>query len=107
MSITERIEQVTAELAQLQLQQDRLLLELKDLGRQATAENDATAEETFQPGNRIAIKNPSAPIGRSIVAGDGTATITKVTSKKVYFDTDSGQRNKNRLKKNVIRTLDL
>jgi hypothetical protein len=107
MSITQRIEQVTAELARLQLQQDGLLLELKDLGRQATAANDATAKNTFQPGNRITIKNPSAPIGRSIVNGDRTGTITHVTTKKVFFDTDSGQRHKNRVKKNVIRILDL
>ena len=103
MSIAQRIEEVTEELARLQLQQDKLLLELKDLGQQATAANNASAEEIFQIGARITIKNPTAPLGRSFTAGDRTGTITRVTPKKVFFDTDSGQLNRNRLKKNVIR----
>ena len=102
MSIAKRIEQVTEELAKLQLKQDKLLLELKDLGQQATAADNATAEDTFRQGTRISIKNPTAAIGRSITAGDRTGTVTRVTNKKVFFDTDSGQLNRNRLKKNVV-----
>jgi hypothetical protein len=104
MSITERIEEVTKELFKLQRKQDKLLLELKNLGRQATAANNATAsEETFQQGTRITIKDPTVPFGRAIIAGDRTGTVTRVTAKKVFFDTDSGQINRGRLKKNVIR----
>jgi hypothetical protein len=105
-SIAKRIQEVTEELAKLQLKQDKFLIELKGLGQQATtaaaADNAATAEETFREGTRITVKNPTAPLGRSITAGDRTGTVTRVTSKKVFFDTDSGQLNRNRLKKNVL-----
>ena len=104
MSVTERIEEVTKELCKLQRKQDKLLLELKDLGRQATAANNAAAgEATFQQGTRITIKDPTVPLGRAIVAGNRAGTVTRVTSKKVFFNTDSGQINKSRWKKNVIR----
>jgi hypothetical protein len=102
MSIAQRIEEVTEELSKLQLKQDKLLLELKVLGQQATAADNATTDETFRQGTRITIRNPTAPLGRLLViAGDRTGTVTRVTPKKVFFDTDSGQLNKNRLKKNV------
>ena len=106
MSIAKRIEEATEELAKLQLKQDKLLLELKGLGRQATAADNATAEETFRQGTQITVKNPTAPLGRSLTAGDRTGTVTRVTSQKVFFDTDSGQRNRNRFKKNVLRIVE-
>jgi hypothetical protein len=109
MSIAKRIQEVTEELAKLQLKQDKLLIELKGLGQQATAAaaaDNATAEETFRQGTRITVKNPTAPLGRSITAGDRTGTVTRVTSKKVFFDTDSGQLNRNRFKKNVLRIVE-
>ncbi len=52
---------------------------------------------------RQTIRNPTAPIGKKLVAGDKTGTVINVTLKKVFFNTDSGQRNRNRLKKNVSK----
>jgi len=98
MSIAQRIKEVTEELAQLQLRQDTLILELHEL-----AESNSE-EETFEVGDRITIKNPTAPLGQRISAGDQVGTVTKVTSKKVFYNTDSGQRNRNRLKKNIKKS---
>jgi hypothetical protein len=104
MSIAQRIEEITEELATLQLAQDQLLEELRDLGQQATA--SSTSEALFQEGTRITIINPTASFGRALLPGDRTATVVKVTAKKVYFNTDSGQLNKNRIKKNVARLVE-
>ena len=101
MSIAQQIEEVTEEFAKLQLAQDKLLLELRDLGKQATAAT--ISEEIFGEGDRITIKNPTAPFGKKLTAGDRVGTVTHVTPKKVFFNTDSGQQNRNRLKKNVSK----
>ena len=98
MSIAQRIEEVTEELAKLQIKQDTLLLELKEL---AASNIEETKEEEFKEGDRITIRNPTAPLGQRLSTGDHVGVITRVTSKKVFFNTDSGQRNKNRLKKNI------
>ena len=62
MSIAQRIEEVTEELAQLQLKQGTLLLELRELAAGNSEENHSP-EETIEIGDHITIKNPTAPLG--------------------------------------------
>ena len=99
MNTAKQIEDIIDKLANLQLQQDELLIELRDLSKR----NTSNSEDAFEIGNRITIKNPTPPFGKKLTPGDRTGTITHVSPKKIFFNTDSGQQNRNRLKKNLTK----
>ena len=122
LSTTRRVEEVVKELADLQLLQDALIAELRELttGHVGSSQNSGSVEsfalgdrvrlvqttrtvEPVAPGDRIRIVNPSAVPGRKFVAGDHVGTVTRVTPLRVYYDTDSGQRDRYRAWKNVKR----
>jgi hypothetical protein len=103
---TERIEEVVEELARLQKKQDSLLRELGELAK-INADTISTAnEETLTRGDRVRIRNPKAAPGRRFVAGDHRGTVVRVSETRVYYDTDSGQKNRYRSFDNVVKVND-
>jgi hypothetical protein len=102
MSTERGVEEIVEELAQLQVQQDALIAELRELTTNNTrATRQTGAGQPFALGDRIRISNPKAGAGQRFVAGDHVGTVTQVTSTRVYFDTDSGQKSRYRAFKNV------
>jgi hypothetical protein len=108
MAWPKNLDKLIQQLETLRVQEDTLLRQIIQArareSQQGHSKNGSREAARYYIGDRVRITNPTRGlIGRPVTDRDRVGTVTKITRKRVFLQTDNGVNTNNRAPENLQR----